>query len=128
MSQHQSNLLIRNQQSMKVSSLTLDKDGLHNFCRLLQERANTAGDMEAANYQKGSLTDDQYTLNKQTLKEGFLLRTAVAGKNGENLWGNIEDVFSSPNFPEEVMSLLIDSQSPLKASHNYYARNSFVIF
>lgn len=128
MNQKQNNIIIRNEQSMKVSSLTLDKDELLNFCRLLQERASAAGGIELANYQKGELTEDQYQLNIQTLREGFELRISIAGANGENLWGTVNEVFSSPNFPDEVKSLFVDSGSPLKASHNYYVRNGFIIF
>lgn len=121
-------IIIRNEQSMKVSSLTLDKEELLAFCRLLQERAHAAGELEVANYLKGELTEDQYEFNVKNLRTGFEIRVTVAGKNGENLWGTIEEVFSSPNFPEEVKSLFVDSASPLKASHNYYVRNEFVIF
>lgn len=128
MNKKQNDIVIRNEQSMKVSSLTLDKDELHSFCRLLQERASAAGEIEIANYQKGDLTDDQYKLNVETLKEGFKIRVTIAGKNGENLWGAMEEVFSSPNFPEEVKSLYVDSESPLKASHNYYVRNGLIVF
>jgi hypothetical protein len=124
----QNDAVIRNEQSIKVSSLTLDKDELHSFCRLLQERSEAAGKLEVANYQKGDLTDDQYQLNIQTLHEGFTIRVTIAGKNGEHLWGTVEEVFSSPNFPEEVKSLYVDSGSPLKATHNYYIRNGFIIF
>lgn len=120
--------IIRNEQSMKVSSLTLDRDELLAFCRLLQERAKAAGEIEIANYQKGDLSDDQYQFNLNTLRNGFDIRVLVAGKNGENLWGTVDEVFASPNFPDDVKSLFIDSASSLKASHNYYVRNQFFIF
>lgn len=121
-------IIIRNEQSMKVSSLTLDKEELLAFCRLLQERAKAAGEIEVANYRKGDLPDEQYQLNVNTLRSGFEIRITVAGKNGENLWGTVDVVFASPNFPAVVKSLFVDSASPLKASHNYYVRNAFVIF
>jgi len=121
-------IIIRNEQSMKVSSLTLDKEGLLAFCRRLQERARAAGDIEVAHYQRGEQTDDQYQVNLKSLRAGFEIRVTVAGKNGENLWGIVGEIFSSPNFPDEVKSLFVDSASPLKASHNYYVRNSFAIF
>lgn len=121
-------VIIRNEQSMKVSSLTLDKDELWTFCRLLQERSRAAGEIEVANYQKGDLSDEQYHFNVNTLRNGFEIQVSVGGKNGENLWGTVDEVFKSSNFPDDVKSLFVHSASPLKASHNYYVRNEFVIF
>ncbi len=128
MAQNQNSLVIANEQSMKVSSLTLDKDELHGLCRLLQERADGAAEIEVANYHKGDLSDDQYQFNQNTLREGFRLRISIVGKSGENLWGAIEEVFSSPNYPQDIKSVFIDSGSSLKVAHNYYVRNSFAIF
>ena len=128
MDQNQNSLVIANEQSMKVSSLTLDKDELQGLCRLLQERADGAADIEVRNYHRGDQTDDQYQFNTQALQAGFRLCITIEGKNGENLSGAIEEVFSSPNFPQEVKSLFIDSGSTLKFAHKYYVRNSFVIF
>ncbi len=120
--------IIRNEQSMKVSSLTLDKEDLLSFCKILQERARAAGELEIAKYQRSEISDEQYQINIETLRSGFELRVAIAGKNGENIWGTIDEVFASPNFPSDVRSLFIDSASSLKISHNYYVRNDFVIF
>jgi hypothetical protein len=125
---HMSNITIRNEQSMKVSSLTLDREELMAFCRVLQERAKSAGEMEINSYQKNDLSEEQYQLNINKLRSGFELRISVAGKNGENLWGSVDQVFTSPNFPTEVKSLFVDSASTLKASDNYYVRNEFLIF
>jgi hypothetical protein len=121
-------ITIRIEQSMKISSLTLDREELLKFCRLLEERSHTARDFEISNYKKGELSDDQYQININTLKEGFLLRITVAGKNGEQLSGTVEEIFSSPNFPDDLSSVFIDNASPLRAQHNYYVRNQFVIF
>ena len=74
-------IIIRNEQSMKVSSLTLDKEELLAFCRVLQERVRAAGDIEVANYQKGELPDEQYQFNVNTLRSGFEIRVTIAGKN-----------------------------------------------
>lgn len=113
---------------MRVSSLTLDREELLSLCRLLQQRANAAREIEVTAYLQGDLTDEQYEKNVQTLRDGFELRVTIAGKNGENLWGSVDDVFASPNFPDEVKSLYVDSGTTLKATQNYYVRNSFVIF
>lgn len=119
---------ISNRQKMKVSSLSLDKDDLRKFCDILQERANSAAEIEVGLFQKNEQTDEQFEANKQTLKASFKLNVTISGKEGEELWGSIEEVFESANFPEEVKSLYVDSEATLRVIHNYYPHNSFKIF
>lgn len=119
---------INNRQKMDVSSLSLDKDDLKRFCDILQERAHSAAEIEVGLFEQGEQTDEAYTENIKTLRESFNLNITIAGKNGEELWGTVEEVFGSVNFPEEVKSLYIDSESTLKHVHNYYPHNSFKIF
>lgn len=119
---------INNRQKMNVSSLSLDKDDLRKFCDILQERANSAAEIEVGLFQQNEQTNEQYQTNKQTLRESFQLKVTISGKEGEELWGSIEEVFGSANFPEQVKSLYVDSESTLRHVHNYYPHNSFKIF
>lgn len=119
---------IQNRQKMKVSSLSLDKEDMRKLCDILQERANSAATIEVNLFQKNNQTDEEYENNKKTLRESFELKVTIAGSAGEELWGSIEDVFNSVNFPEQVNSLYIDSESTLRHVHNYYPNNSFKIF
>lgn len=119
---------INNRQKMDISSFSLDKDELKRFCDILQERAISAAEIEVAQFQQREQTDEEYAENKKTLRESFNLKITISGKNGEELWGNIEDVFGSVNFPEEVKSLYVDSEAVLKNVHNYYPQNSFTVF
>ncbi len=119
---------INNRLKTKISSLSLDKEDLLRFCNILQERANSAADIEVGLFQKNQQTDDEFEKNKKTLRDSFQLKITVTGKNGEELWGSIDDVFNSTNFPEEVKSLYINSESTLRIVHNYYPHNSFTIF
>lgn len=119
---------INNRQRMKVSSLSLDKDDLRRFCDILQERARAAAEIEVGLYQKNDLTDDQYEKNKITLRESFELKITIAGVDGVELWGSISDVFGSVNFPEQIKTFYVDSESTLKHVHNYYPQNAFIIF
>ena len=79
-------------------------------------------------FEQREQTDEQFKANKETLKNSFELKITISGKNGEELWGTIEEVFSSVNFPDEVKSLYVDSESTLRHVHNYYPNNSFKIF
>ena len=119
---------INNRQTMVVSSLSLDKDDLRRFCDILQERANSAAEIEVGLFQKKEQSDAQYDTNKQTIRDSFQLKITISGKDDEDLWGSIEDVFESANFPGQVKSLYVDSESTLRHVHNYYPHNSFKIF
>ena len=112
----------------KIRSLSVDKEVLRNMLEVLQERSFSAGDIEINHFQKRDQSDEQYEQNKNTLKEGFKFYITVAGKDGRKLNGSIEDVFDSPNFPDDILSVFIDSSLPLKAVHNWSVRNSIVLF
>lgn len=118
---------IKNRQKMYVSSLSLDKDDLRRFCNILQERANSAAELEVDLFPRDDQTDEQYEANLQTLRESSQLKVNVSGKDGEELWGSIDEVFESVNFPEQVNSFYVDSETTLKYIHNYYPHNSFKI-
>lgn len=118
---------INNRQKMNVSSLSLDKDELRRFCDILQERANSAAEIEVVLFQQNDQTDAQYKTNLQTLRDSFQLKVTISGKEGEELWGSVDDVFGSVNFPEQVKMFYVDSDSTLRYVHDYYPHNSFTI-
>lgn len=119
---------INNRQKMDVSSLSLDKEELRKFCDILQERANAAAEIEVRLFQQNEQTEEQYESNKATLRESFELKITVTGTAGDEHWGAIGDIFDSANFPEQVKTLYIDSDSTLRHVHNYYPQNSFKVF
>lgn len=119
---------INNRLKMDVVSLSLDKEDLKKFCDILQERSNSAADIEVGLFEQREQTDAQYKANKEIIKNSFELKITISGKNGEELWGTIKEVFSSVNFPDEVKSLFVDSESTLRHVHNYIPNNSFKIF
>lgn len=122
-------LSIANYQKMKISSLSLDKDDLKKFCDTLQERSHSASEIEIGTLQqKEDESVEQFEKEKKIIKDAFELKITVSGKDGESLRGTINDVFSSVNFPEEVKSLYVDSESTLRYTHNYYPSNLFKIF
>ncbi|MCL9783634.1 hypothetical protein M9194_19605 [Vibrio sp. S4M6] len=116
-------------QKMTVTSLSLDKDELKQFCDILQQRANSAAEIEARLFLKNeNQTEEVYEENKATLKSSFKLKVTIAGADGDQHWGTIEEVFNSPNFPESVKSLYIESDLTLRVNHNYHPHNSFKVF
>lgn len=112
----------------RIRSLSVDKEILRSMLEVLQERSYSAGDIELTHFKQLDQSDEQYEQNKKTLKDGFKLYVTVAGKDGRKLNGSIEDVFESPNFPDDILSVYLDSSLPLRAVHNWSVRNSIVLF
>lgn len=48
--------------------------------------------------------------------------------DGEELFGNIEEVFNSISFPEQIKSIYLSSELLYKSQFNYIARNQFQIY
>ena len=119
---------VNNRQRLLVSSLSIGKEELRRLCDLLQERANSAAEIEVRLFQKNQQTDEEFETNKQTIRQSFLLKITVSGDDGEELWGSIEEVFASVNFPDSVASLFVDSEATLRHGHNYYPHNSFRVY
>ena len=116
------------EQRKKIRSLSLDRSELRRLIDIMQERSFAAGEIEVANFQKRDQTEDLFEANKKTLKDGFSLWLTVTGRDGVNLYGTIETVFSSPNFPDEVASVFFDTSTPLRSVHNWNPRNKCVLF
>ncbi|KXI23212.1 hypothetical protein [Photobacterium sanguinicancri] len=118
---------INNKQKIDISSFSVSKGELRRFCEILQERANSAAEIEVGLFQQNDQSDEQYQENIVTIRESFQLKITVSGTMGEELWGPIDVVFDSVNFPEQVGSLYVDSSSTLRNVHKFYPHNSFEI-
>ena len=119
---------IKNRLTLERFSCSLTKSDLRRLCDILQERAHTAANHEVTNFQQGQQTNEEYEKNRGLVRESFVLRITVTGHDGRELFGTIAEVFDSPNFPEQVKSLYVNSGTLLKAVHNYIPRNSFEVY
>lgn len=120
--------IVKNRLVSKISSFSVNKEDLYRFLQILQERSYAAGDIEVANYEKGDQSDETYEANKKILREGFNLKPTIVSADGKELWGAVKDIFKSPNFPDQLKSVYINSEIPLKSIYNYNPTNSFEIF
>lgn len=119
---------VRNRLTSKIISFTINKDDLHKLFLILQERSNDAGETEVSNYNPVNQSPEELSKNKKIIKEGFNLKPTIISADGRELWGYFEDIFNSPNFPDQIKSIYVNSEIPLKASYNYYPANSFELF
>ena len=123
---------VRFNQQKRIRSFSIDRAELRKLLELLQERANAAGEIEEKHFDKLRLqakpqTEEQVEKAKKDLREGFRLFITVSGIDGTELTGNIEDIFASPNFPDEVKTLFFSTDIPLQ-KYNYYPRNKMTLF
>lgn len=120
--------LISNKLTRQIRSFSASKEKLQKLLQILQERCSTAADIELEHFEQMDQTDEAYKEDKKLLKESFQLKVLVAGTDGQQLYGSIPEIFDSPNFPDELQSILVNSDSTLRLSYNYYPRNSFKLF
>jgi hypothetical protein len=121
-------LLVHHRLKNKITSFSVGKEELHSLFLILQERSNAAGELEILNYKKMQQTEEEYEKNKETISAGFNLNLTVTSVDGKELFGNVEDVFKSPAFPEQIKSIYVNSEVALKTNYNYSPRNSFRLF
>jgi len=86
---------------MDVSSLSLDKEDLRRFCDILQERSNSAAEIEVGLFQKNEQTDDQFEENKKTLRESFQLKLTISGKGVRSCGGQLKMFLNQLIFPNK---------------------------
>lgn len=119
---------VTNRLSLDRYSASFDKDDLRRLFAILQERLDAAAESEISNFKKLNQTDEDFEKNKASLRDGYKIRPTLTGFNGLELFGLATEVFDSPNFPETVKSIYINSSINLKAVHNYTVRNYLEIF
>ena len=119
---------VTNHLSLNQYSASFDKDELRRLITLLQERLDAAAELEVDNFKKLTQTDEEYEKNKNVLRDGYKIRPTLIGFGGLELFGLATDVFDSPNFPENVKSIYINSSINLKAVHGYSVRNYLELF
>jgi hypothetical protein len=120
--------LVLNRLTWKITSFSVGKSDLLRLFQILQERCYDAGEIEVANFKKMDQPDEIYEQNKIKIKQGFDLKLTVDSLDGQELFGEIEEIFNSPNFPDQIKSVYVNSEMPLKQSYNFYPRNVLEIF
>ena len=109
-------------------SCSLDKGELRRLADILQERSNAARDLELAEFKPDGLPPEELARQRAVLSESFNLNLTITSNDGRELFGAIDQIFNSPNYPEEVASVFIASDNTLRAVHNYYPRNAFRLY
>lgn len=120
--------LVRNRLKRQIRSFSADKPDLEKLLQVLQERSYAAADIELSHFNKGDHSEEEYERDKKRLREGFELKLTITGTDGKELYGNISELFGSPNFPDELKSIYVNSEIPLTAAYKYYPGNSFILF
>lgn len=118
--------LIRNRLTKKFTSLSLDKEDLKKVLILLQERANTAAEIEFNKLEKRNL--ENITDIKADLDICAVLKITIKGDKNEELFGTIDEVFNSNSFPENVLSIYLNSVLNYTTLYKYNPENSFMFY
>ncbi|MCR9226627.1 MAG: hypothetical protein NXH90_04290 [Flavobacteriaceae bacterium] len=116
--------IVKNKLYKPIESLAINREDLLRFLQTLQERANSACDMEC-NHVDSLVPLDNLEKIKENLKGCSTLKLTVVGSDGEELFGTIDEVFDSVSFPEHIESLYVNSGLLYESQFNYYPRNRF---
>ena len=119
---------ISNKLTRQIRSFSASKENLQKLLQILQERCSTAADIELEHFEQINQTNEAYEEDKKILKESFQLKVLVDGTDGQQLYGSVSEIFDSPNFPDELQSILVNSDTTLRLSYNYYPRDSLKLF
>ncbi|HOW55826.1 MAG TPA: hypothetical protein PLR60_14380 [Syntrophorhabdaceae bacterium] len=116
-------------QKKQIRSFSTDRDELRKLLDILQERVCAAAEIEEKHLPRiAGQSDEQYEQAKKDLRNGFRLFITLSGTDGRKLTGSIDEIFDSPNFPEDVKDLFFNSCTTLQVRYNYYPRNMIVLF
>lgn len=119
--------VVKNRLRKPIDSLAINKEDLLRFLQILQERANSACDIEC-NHIESFIPAENLEKSREDLRSCSPLKLTITGFDGEELFGSIEEVFESVSFPEKVKSLFVNSELIYKSRFNYIPRNRFDVF
>jgi len=120
--------IIRNNLNTQIRSFSIDKEHIERLVQVLKERCISACDLELANLKQFDQSDEDFANFKDNLKDAYEVRMTVNATDGQQLIGSVDDVLNSPNYPEDIKSIYIASDSVLQGVYNYTPRNFFQIF
>lgn len=122
-----SNTIVKNRLFKPIDSLTINREELYRFLRILQERADSACEIEC-NHIESFVPAENLEKSKEDLRSCSPIKITINGQDGEELFGSIDEVFDSPSFPEQIKSLYLNSELIYKSRFNYIPRNRLEVF
>lgn len=116
---------IINRLETDINSLSLSKSELRQLCRILQDRAQRAADLQIENVRDALQDREDPEELEADIRDAFRLNLTVQGSDGKELFGSVEEVFNSPNFPKNVKAIYVRSDLRAKETYNFTPQNSF---
>jgi hypothetical protein len=121
--------IARTTQQQQILSFSVDREELRYLLDLLQEKSSGAAEIEVEYVKElEGQTDEQLQQASKDLQDGFRLSITISGSEGGKLTEGIEELFDSPDFPEEVKDVFFNSEIPLHAKYNCQPRNKIILF
>lgn len=125
--EQQNRPILSNRKSRQIAACAFSKADLKTLCERLQELNLEAAEEEIRNYFPLDRSPEQISTDRETLRQAFTVKVTVQGIDDETIFGTIPDVFNSPRFPDNVVSLYIDSAQDLNL-YDWNPRNRFELF
>lgn len=121
--------LLNNRRSRSIRSLKFDKADLRKLSNQLQAASNKAAQFEVDKLSQNSFKDDDsFELAKGQIREAAILSITVKGVDDQEIFGDIETVFDTVEFPGNLTMFLVDSSLKFNSRYNFRPRNRFSIY
>ena len=118
--------IVRNRLTKKFTSVSVDKEDIKKLLNLLQERATNASELEFTKFEKRNI--ENIIEIKSDLDKCAVLNISVKGSKNEELFGTIDEAFNSNSFPENVISIYLNSDLNYTTLYKHNPENSFFFF
>lgn len=119
---------VLNNLNKQFRSLSIGKDDLRKLFKKLEQRTESAKQIELTNCKNITQDKDVYEENKKIINDSFRITVTVTGMDGQELIGLVDDIFDSVNFPEEIKSIYVANDSTLRGGYSYTPLNYMQIF
>jgi hypothetical protein len=119
--------VVKNRLSKPIESLTINKEDLQKLLQILQERANSACELECK-YIESISSEERLEQSITDLNSCSILKITINGIDNKEVFGSIDEVFDSLSFPDQIKNVCVSSELLYKVKFNYYVRNRFDLF
>ncbi len=103
----------------QISGCSISMDDIVRLYKILIKRLTEAADIEINDLKKlENETEQEFEELKASRRAFFQITIVINGQAGEQIFGSDEGIFSSPNLPDRISSVYMDSKATYTAHRN----------
>jgi hypothetical protein len=112
--------------TVPLKSCNLSLEDIKKLYRKLSLSVCEAASTDVSSIQQlETTTDEEFAKFKEEVLATYVITVVITGSNGESLVERTEEIFTSPNLPNKIVSIYLDSASAFQARYNVLPNQSF---